>query len=53
MAAVSASCSLTLLGLLFDHFNVKTGAVCALPARKGVKSFAVRIVGTDVEVEIE
>ena len=35
------------------HFNVKTGAVCAPPAREGVKSFPVRIVGTDVEVEIE
>ena len=35
------------------HFNVKTGAVCSPPAREGVKSFPVRIVGTDVEVEIE
>jgi nitrite reductase/ring-hydroxylating ferredoxin subunit len=35
------------------HFNVKTGAVCAPPAREGVKSFPVRIVGADVEVEIE
>ena len=34
------------------HFNVKTGAVCAPPAREGVKSFAVRVNGNDLEVEI-
>jgi nitrite reductase/ring-hydroxylating ferredoxin subunit len=35
------------------HFNVKTGAVRSPPAQEGVKSFPVRIVGNDVEVEIE
>jgi len=33
-------------------FNVKTGAVLELPARHGVRSFAVRVTGDDVEVEI-
>jgi 3-phenylpropionate/trans-cinnamate dioxygenase ferredoxin subunit len=34
------------------HFNVKTGAVCAPPAREGVKSYTVRVSENDVEVEI-
>jgi nitrite reductase/ring-hydroxylating ferredoxin subunit len=36
-----------------SRFNVKTGAVLTPPAQRNVKSFPVRIVGTDVEVEIE
>jgi nitrite reductase/ring-hydroxylating ferredoxin subunit len=36
-----------------SRFNVKTGVVLTPPARRDVKSFPVRIVGTDVEVEIE
>jgi nitrite reductase/ring-hydroxylating ferredoxin subunit len=32
---------------------LKTGAVLTPPAQRNVKSFPVRIVGTDVEVEIE
>ena len=36
-----------------SRFNLKTGAVRTPPAQRNVKSFAVRIVGTDVEVEIE
>ena len=35
-----------------SRFNVKTGAVITPPAQQGVKSFPVRIVGDDVEVEI-
>jgi len=35
------------------HFNVKTGAVCLPPAREGVKSFTVRVIGNDLEVEID
>ena len=35
------------------HFNVKTGAVLGPPAPEGVKSFLVRVTGSDVEVEIE
>jgi len=34
-------------------FNLKTGAVLTPPAQRNVKSFPVRIVGTDVEVAIE
>ena len=36
-----------------SRFNAKTGAVLTRPAQRDVKSFPVRIVGTDVEVEIE
>ena len=36
-----------------SRFNLKTGAVRTPPAPRNVKSFAVRIFGTDVEVEIE
>jgi 3-phenylpropionate/trans-cinnamate dioxygenase ferredoxin subunit len=36
-----------------SRFNLKTGAVLTPPAQRNVKSFSVRIVGTDVEVEIE
>jgi nitrite reductase/ring-hydroxylating ferredoxin subunit len=35
------------------RFNAKTGAVLTPPAQRNVKSFPVRIVGNDVEVEIE
>jgi len=35
-----------------SRFNVKTGAVLEPPAWQGVKSFAVRVTGDDVEVEI-
>src|SRR5437870_13372767 len=34
-----------------SRFNVKTGAVLEPPARQGVRSFAVRVTGEDVEVE--
>lgn len=36
-----------------SRFNVKTGAVLTPPAQRNVKSFPVRIVGTDVEVQVE
>ena len=36
-----------------SRFNTKTGAVLTPPAQRNVKSFPVRIVGNDVEVEIE
>src|SRR5713226_10188789 len=36
-----------------SRFNLRTGAVLTPPAQRNVKSFPVRIVGTDVEVEIE
>lgn len=36
-----------------SRFNVKTGAVLTPPAQRNVKSFLVRVVGADVEVEIE
>jgi len=36
-----------------SRFNVKTGSVLTPPAPQGVKSFAVRVTGDDVEVEIE
>lgn len=35
------------------QFNVKTGAVTNPPARAGVRSFPVKIDGTDVLVEVE
>ena len=35
-----------------SRFNVKTGAVHEPPARQGVRSFAVRVTGDDVEAEI-
>jgi nitrite reductase/ring-hydroxylating ferredoxin subunit len=36
-----------------SRFNVKTGAVLAPPARRSVKSFPVRVTGSDVEIEVE
>jgi nitrite reductase/ring-hydroxylating ferredoxin subunit len=36
-----------------SRFNIKTGEVVTPPARQGVKSFPVRIMGSDIEVEIE
>ena len=36
-----------------SRFKVKTGAVLKPPAQRNVKSFPVRIVENDVEVEIE
>jgi nitrite reductase/ring-hydroxylating ferredoxin subunit len=36
-----------------SRFNLKTGAVLTPPAQRNVKSFPVRIVGTEVEVQIE
>ena len=36
-----------------SRFNVKTGAVLTSPAQQGVKSFPVRVVGNDVEVDME
>jgi nitrite reductase/ring-hydroxylating ferredoxin subunit len=36
-----------------SRFNLKTGAVLTAPAQRNVKSFSVRIVGSDVEVQIE
>jgi len=36
-----------------SRFKIKTGAVLTPPAQRNVKSFLVRIVGTDVEVQIE
>jgi nitrite reductase/ring-hydroxylating ferredoxin subunit len=36
-----------------SRFNVKTGAVLTPPAQRNVKSFPVRVVGTDVEVQVE
>jgi nitrite reductase/ring-hydroxylating ferredoxin subunit len=35
-----------------SRFNVRTGAVVTPPAQGNVKSFPVRVIGTDVEVEI-
>lgn len=35
-----------------SRFNVKTGAVLAPPATRGVKSFPVRVTADDVEVQI-
>jgi nitrite reductase/ring-hydroxylating ferredoxin subunit len=35
-----------------SRFNVRTGAVLAPPAKRGVKSFPVRVTGSDVEVQI-
>jgi len=36
-----------------SRFNVKTGALISPPAQQGVRSFPVRILGNEVEVEIE
>jgi nitrite reductase/ring-hydroxylating ferredoxin subunit len=36
-----------------SRFNIKTGTLLAPPATRGVKSFPVRITGSDVEIEIE
>ena len=33
-------------------FNIKTGAVLGSPAPRGVQAYAVRIQGSDVEVEV-
>ena len=35
-----------------SRFDVRTGAVLGPPAKRGVKSFPVRVTGDDVEVEI-
>ena len=35
------------------RFNVKTGAVKGPPAQEGVKSFPVRVNGSDLEVELD
>ena len=35
------------------HFNVKTGAVTQPPAPTGVRTFAVKVEGSDVLVELE
>ncbi len=35
------------------HFNVKTGAVTFPPARVGVRSFAVKVEGNDILVELD
>ena len=35
------------------RFNVKTGEVLAPPARKGVRSFPVKVQGDDVLVELD
>lgn len=35
------------------RFNVKTGAVMGPPAQQGVKSFPVRVNGSDLEVELD
>ena len=35
------------------HFNVKTGAVTAPPAGAGVRSFPVKVEGSDVLVEVD
>ena len=35
------------------NFNVKTGAVTRPPAGTGVRSFAVKVEGSDVLVELE
>jgi 3-phenylpropionate/trans-cinnamate dioxygenase ferredoxin subunit len=34
------------------RYNVRTGEVKSLPAVRGVKSFPVRVVGSDLEVEV-
>ena len=36
-----------------SRFDVKTGSVLTPPARRGVRSFPVRINGDDVEVEVD
>jgi len=35
------------------HFNVKTGAVTVPPAPSGVRSFPVKVEGSDVLVEVD
>ncbi|HLH74651.1 MAG TPA: non-heme iron oxygenase ferredoxin subunit [Chloroflexota bacterium] len=35
------------------RFNVRTGAVLALPAVTRLQTFPVRVVGNDIEVEVE
>jgi nitrite reductase/ring-hydroxylating ferredoxin subunit len=34
-------------------FDVRTGSVVGPPARTGVKSYPVKVTGTDIEVELE
>ena len=34
------------------RFDIKTGAVLSAPAAEGVASYKVRVVGSDIEVEI-
>lgn len=36
-----------------SRFNVTTGAVLSPPAKRSVKSFPVRITGSDVEVRVD
>ena len=36
-----------------SRFSVKNGAVITPPALQGVKSFPVRVTGSDVEVEVD
>ena len=36
-----------------SRFNLRTGVVLTPPAQRNVKSFPLRIVGTEVEVEVE
>lgn len=38
--------------LHFARFNVKTGEATAPPATTAIKTFAVRVTGEDVEVEV-
>ncbi len=35
------------------HFNVKTGAVLSAPAPTGVRSFPVKVEGSDVLIEVD
>ena len=36
-----------------SRFNVKTGSVLTPPARQGVKSYAVRVTGDDIEIDLQ
>lgn len=36
-----------------SRFNVRTGAVLTPPAKRGVKTFPVRVSGDDVEVQVD
>jgi len=33
-------------------FDLRTGAVLGPPARQGVRSYAVRVTGADIEIEV-